>query len=245
VEWYRIAFGDVYPLVYARRDDAEAERAAAAFAPRFAVEGRVLDVACGAGRHTAAFGVWGVHTVGVDLSEFLLDEAVERRGLGGRVVCGDMRCLPFRDGSTAGAINMFTSFGYFDDEADNVRAVGEIARVLRPGGRFLLDFLNAARVTEMDTATTRREENGAVIEERREREDGGRFVAKNVQVTRPDGSQVSYRERVRLYGADELGKMLASAGLRVTARFGDYDGGAFQEQASPRAILLSEKGSTA
>lgn len=242
MEWYRIAFGEVYPLVYAHRDDAEAERAAAAFAPLFAREGRVLDVACGAGRHTVAFGRWGVRTVGVDLSEVLLDEAVEQRHLGGRVVCGDMRCLPFRDASVSGAINMFTSFGYFDDESDNARAVAEIARVLCPGGRFLLDFLNAARMEDIQTGTTRREEHGAVIEETRERSADGRWVSKRVRVTRPDGSDVAYVERVRLYTLEELAGLLAAAGLRVIRRCGDYDGGAFDAPASPRLILLSEKG---
>jgi SAM-dependent methyltransferase len=241
-EWYRVAFGEVYPLVYAHRDDAEARRAAAAFAGRFRGAAPVLDLACGAGRHTAAFAAAGVEMLGVDLSEFLLVEAVERRALAGRVVLGDMRRLPLRGGSLGGAINMFTSFGYFDDEADDALALEEIARVLRPAGRLLLDFINADTVGGVDVATTRRREGGVEIEERRERDPSGRRLCKHVRVLRPDGGEVAYREAVRLYTRVELEALLLAAGLRVVERFGDYDAGAFVAGASDRLILLAEKG---
>ncbi len=241
VEWYRVAFGEVYPLVYGHRDDAEAARAAAAYAGRFRQATPVLDVACGAGRHAAAFAAAGLETLGLDLSEFLLVEAVERRGLSGRMVLGDMRRLPFCGGALGGVINMFTSFGYFDDEADDARAVAEVARVLRPGGRFLIDFINATTVGRVRAETTRRREGDVQIEERRERDDSGRHLCKHVRVLRPDGEEVSYREQVRLYEPAELEALLASAGLRVVERFGDYDAGPFVAAASVRLILLAER----
>jgi SAM-dependent methyltransferase len=182
-----------------------------------------------------------VDAIGVDLSEFLLVEAVERRGLGGRVVLGDMRCLPFRSGSAGGVVNMFTSFGYFEDEADDARALSEIGRVLCPGGRFLMDFLNAGAVGPVTGETTRRREGGAVIEERRERDPSGRFLTKHVRVLPPQGAEVAYRERVRLYTPAELATMLGRAGLAVVARHGDYDGAAFDERRSPRLLVVCEK----
>lgn len=240
MEWYRVAFGKVYPLVYAHRDDAEAEHVAARFARHFHGLSPVLDVACGGGRYTAAFQCAGIPSVGVDLSEFLLVEAAQRRSLRGRVVRGDMRHLPFRDGCAGGAVNMFTSFGYFDDEADNVRALEEISRVLRPGGRLLIDFLNAGSV-EVSGGTTTRREGDVDIEEHRERDPSGRFLIKRVRVLPRDAAEVSYRERVRLYTAGEMQMMLEGAGLPVAERYGDYDAGAFAEGTSPRLILLAEK----
>lgn len=241
MDWYRVAFGEIYPLVYARRDDAEAERAVAAYTPAFAGLAPVLDIACGGGRYTAAFGRNGVATVGVDLSEFLLVEAVVRRALGDRVVLGDMRCLPFRDGCVGGAVNMFTSFGYFEDEADNVRAIAEIGRVLRPGGRLLMDYLNAGSVDRLQTETTRRREGDVEIEERRECDAEGKFLTKHVRVIPRGGAEVAYRERVRLYAPAELEAMLDAARLHVIARYGDYDAGEFVAQTSPRLLLLAEK----
>jgi SAM-dependent methyltransferase len=152
-----------------------------------------------------------------------------------------MRHLPFRDGALGGAINMFTSFGYFDDEADDARAVAEIARVLRPGGRFLMDFINAEKVGRVSGETTRRREGGVEIEEHRERDATGRRLCKNVRVLRPDGEIVSYREQVRLYTPTELEALVSVAGLRVVERFGDYGAGPYAA-ASDRLILLAEKG---
>ncbi|HEX6791240.1 MAG TPA: class I SAM-dependent methyltransferase, partial [Candidatus Krumholzibacteria bacterium] len=119
-EWYRVAFGELYPLVYPHRDVAEAARVAARLAPVIRSARPALDVACGNGRYMLALERAGVDMVGVDLSEYLLGEAV-KNGQQGRVVCGDMRALPFVAGAFGSAINMFTSFGYFDDDADNAR----------------------------------------------------------------------------------------------------------------------------
>ncbi|HEX5131150.1 MAG TPA: class I SAM-dependent methyltransferase [Candidatus Krumholzibacteria bacterium] len=241
MDWYRVAFGEVYPLVYAHRDDAEARAVAHVFAGMFRGRAPVLDVACGAGRYTAAFGEAGIDTYGIDLSEFLLGEAVERRGLAGRVVQADMRCLPVRDASVAGAVNMFTSFGYFEDEADNARVIHEVARVLRPGGRFLMDFINGAAIGEVPAGATRREEEGAVIVEERELDAVRRVLCKHVRIIPHRGAEVTYSERVRLFSAVELEGMFAAAGLRVVARHGDYAGGGYRPDESPRMILLAER----
>ncbi len=241
MEWYRVAFGELYPMVYAHRDDAEAQRVAATFSGVFRGAAPVLDVACGGGRYTKAFASAGVRTIGVDLSEFLLVEAVERRGLRDRVILGDMRVLPFRDASFGAVASMFTSFGYFENEADDARVIGEIARVIRPRGRFLLDFINAAALEPVGGETTRRTEGEVTIEERREVDPAGRYLSKYVRVIPPDGDEVSYRERVRLYTRADLERMLGAVGLRVVECFGDYAGEAYAAERSPRLIVLSEK----
>src|SRR5712671_5684455 len=119
MEWYKAAFGELYPLVYPHRDVNEAARVASRLAPIVAAARPTLDVACGDGRYMCALGAAGIDVYGVDLSEYLLGEAVKRAGLAGRVVCGDMRALPFVSGAFGSAINMFTSFGYFESDADN------------------------------------------------------------------------------------------------------------------------------
>ena len=98
----------------------------------------MLDLACGAGRHTAALRRRGYRALGVDLSLTLL--ARMRRGL--PRVAGDMRRLPFAAESFDWVLNFFTSFGYFERERENFRVLEEIVRVLAPGGRFLIDLMN-------------------------------------------------------------------------------------------------------
>ena len=240
--WYEVAFDRLYPVLYGHRDRAEARRVAESFGGLFPGGAPVLDLACGNGRYLEAFGEAGVDMRGVDLSAFLLRDAVATRGLAGRVVRGDMRRLPFATGVAGGALSMFTSFGYFDTDADNRRVLEEVARVLAPGGVFLFDFANAGWIIANPPGDTDVERAGYRIEERRALEDAARFVVKRVAATPLDGGEaVRYEERVRLYRPEELEAMLTGAGLSVTARFGDYERGGFDPSLSQRLILVCEK----
>jgi SAM-dependent methyltransferase len=240
--WYEVAFDRLYPVLYGHRDQAEARRAAKSFQSLFTGGAPVLDLACGNGRYLEAFGQAGVDMRGVDLSGFLLRDAVVTRGLEGRVVRGDMRHLPFRSGTAGGAISMFTSFGYFDTDDDNQRVLNEVARVIAPGGMFLFDFANAGWIVANPPGNTEVERAGYRIEERRSLEGDARYVVKRVLATPLDGGEaVHYEERVRLYRPPELEAMLSAAGLQVTARFGDYDRAGFDPAASRRILLVSER----
>lgn len=239
-EWFEVAFDRLYPVLYRHRDGEEARRAAATYAPRL-LPGSTLDLACGAGRHMAAFGAAGLDMVGLDLSPFLLARAGSDPALAGRLVRGDMRALPFRDGAFAGVINMFTSFGYFETDGENAAVLAEVARVLRTGGRFLFDFLNARRVLDAPLEQTVREQGGYVIEEDRRLVDGDRFLVKRVRVRHDAGETLEYDERVRLYQPAELGAMLAAAGLDVVEQFGGYDAAGFDSSHDDRLVSLCER----
>ena len=241
MEWYKVAFGDIYPLVYPHRDEAEAARVAARLLPLIGAARPLLDVACGNGRYMRPLAAAGVDAYGADLSTYLLADAVANGGLGGRVVCCDMRALPFRDGAFGVAINMFTSFGYFDDDADNAAALREVARVLRVGGTFVLDFLNAGRVRGGVAGPTRRTAGDTVVDESRELSADGRVLTKRVVVRWSGREPVEYVERVRLYDRDDLGALLAGASLAERATYGDYDLGPFDDTASSRVIFVCEK----
>src|SRR4051794_735227 len=145
-EWFEEWFGEEYLQLYPHRDLAEAERAVALILDRvgFAPGWRVLDVACGAGRHARAFETAGARCFGLDLSAALLRAA---RGVtGAPLVRADMRALPVRDASMDLTVNLFTSFGYFERDAEHAAALGEMVATLRPGGWFVIDFLNAPSV---------------------------------------------------------------------------------------------------
>jgi len=147
-----------------------------------------------------------------------------------------MRALPFRDGSFALAVNLFTSFGYFLDDGENRLVVRQVVAALAPGGHFVLDYLNAEQVRR---ALELRDEGSSLRSARvtRRIEEGGRFVIKEIEL-RDEGRR--FEERVRLYDTDELAALLSDAGLRVAARFGDYDGGPTGPDA-PRVILVGAR----
>jgi SAM-dependent methyltransferase len=239
-DWFRDAFGELYPLVYPHRDVAEAAGVAATLAPLIRSGRPTLDVACGNGRYLRALTAAGVNVVGVDLSEYLLGEAVNE-GQGDAVVCGDMRALPFRPGTFGSAINMFTSFGYFDNDDDNSRALAEIARVVVPGGVFVLDFINAGRVRRTIDAYSHRSAGDAHIEEWRELTDARRVLTKRVRVSWPDRAPVEYSERLRLYTRPELTALLDAGGFDVARVHGDYQLGPFDESVSPRLLFICHR----
>ena len=148
-----------------------------------------------------------------------------------------MRALPLRGACVAAVTSFFTSFGYFADPAEDAAMLAEIARVLRPGGRFLLDFLNAPAVRQGLQPSSRDEVDGWVIQQEREIREGR--VEKRVRLEGPEGRVHEYTESVRLYERAELERALQSAGLAVTSAFGALDGTAWSEH-SPRLVLLAD-----
>ena len=145
-EWFEEWFGEEYLELYPHRDEAEAERAVGliAKATGLAPGWRVLDVACGAGRHARAFRAAGARCVGLDLSLTLL--RVARGVTDAPLVRGDMRYLPIRAGSMDLTVSLFTSFGYFEHDEEHAAALREMVTTVRPTGWFVIDFLNAAEV---------------------------------------------------------------------------------------------------
>ena len=208
------------------------------------LEGRhpVLDLGSGNGRYLEALDRHGIEAFGLDLSHYLLRASVERMGQRGRVVQGDMRYLPFIDGGFGGVINMFTSFGYFSVDMDNLLVFREVRRVLRKGGVFLFDFINAERISSNLLSSSERESGGYDIQEKRHIEAHGKYLVKQATITKAEtGFREEIEERLRLYTRDELLLMFESVGLGVAEVFGDYEGNAFTEGVSERVIVIAEK----
>jgi SAM-dependent methyltransferase len=247
VPWYRSWFGEEYLHLYPHRDQEEADQAVGLLLEQLEArsaggggpEGRrVLDLGCGAGRHLKALAEAGLRPLGMDLSLPLLREA-RNTAPGCSRVRGDMRHLPFADGSFDVVTSFFTSFGYFDADAEDRKVLAEMDRVLRPDGRILLDFLNAEQVRANLEPRDERMVDGKRVIQLRELVDGGRRVEKRIRI-RGMGVEEDFVERVRLYDAAKLEGLLGSVGLRVEARFGDYGGGAAGPTA-PREILLARR----
>lgn len=236
--WYERSFGELYPILYRHRDDtAAAQEITRLFKwlelPPPAV---VLDLACGAGRHLETILAAGYDAWGVDLSSSLLTCALQRKTTAGRLVCADMRWLPFRSGFEV-VVNLFTSFGYFEDN-ENYAVVQDCYAALKPGGRLVIDHLNRHRlVTELVP------EDRYVIEElavrQRRRIDGNR-VRKEITVTDAAGQETTFLEDVRLYWEAELQDLFATVGFTDITCVGDFTGAEFQAD-SPRMIMVGRK----
>ncbi|MGN7454725.1 class I SAM-dependent methyltransferase [Paenibacillus pasadenensis] len=244
-EWFVRSFGEDYKIAYRHRDWEQAEREVGRLAARLELRpgARIADIGCGMGRHSLALSRLGYEVSGLDLSQALLREA--RSQPGSEAVSwfeGDMRRMPFEDGQFDAAVNLFTSFGYFEEDREHLQVLREMRRILRPGGRFVIDFLNAEQVKSTLVPESRRvdEETGTVIVERRCIEHGR--VVKKIELTDAAGGEPRrYTESVRLLGEPWFRSALAEAGLVLEATGGGYDGEPYEPERSKRLVLFGRR----
>ncbi len=253
--WYEEWFDrDEYELVYNERDLAEAARVVNLLERAVKPEtgAAILDVGCGRGRHARTLARRGYRVAGIDLSARAIETARRRaaeEGLEAIFAQQDMR-EPFCTGCVGGAVNLFSSFGYFEDERDHARALGAVVTALRPGGWFFQDFMNAPHVRATLVPEDERRADGHTIRQRRWIADGR--INKEITL-RPDrtggsapgvqqnggpqnGDAKTFRESVRLLTLEDFQRLYAEAGLELVQTFGGYDGRPHTDSA-PRLIL--------
>ena len=240
--WYEDWFGSTaYSLVYDHRDEEEATQMIDLVEATVEPDpgARILDVACGRGRHARELSRRGYDVTGVDLSEASIAEARAKAsddGLDTTFQVGDMRD-PVCEACFDGVVNLFTAFGYFDADAENERALKAMATALVPGGWFVQDFLNTPHVIETLSPEDTSTEKGVTVTQRRWI-DAGR-IHKEIELD--DGTQhKTYRESVRLFTLYDLEDMYDHVGLDLVDVYGDYDGAAYTPSSS-RLITVAEK----
>lgn len=187
----------------------------------------VLDVACGAGRHAIELARRGYRVTGVDISTASLARATalaDAAGVDVRWLHADMREIPYA-GEFNAAINMWTAFGYLENEAEDQRAMDAIARALAPGGALLLDLLNPTGLARNWKAQGWEDlPDGTVLAEERIFDPVTYRIANTWHFLHPDGRRSAESFETRLYTMPELRSMMGRAGLVVDAVFGDFNG---------------------
>jgi len=239
-DWFVAAFGELYPVVYAHRtvEAAIPEAHFAAEAVRLLPEDNALDLCCGAGRHLVTLEQYGAHLAGVDYSTQLLAIARKRLSPETALIHADMRALPLTPCFDV-VFSFFTSFGYFED-TDNVAAAASMAQVLKPSGRFFMDYLNPLNLEEHLEPETLRESKGYVIHERRWIDREKHRVNKTVAIEHEGNAMGVTSESVRLYALEELTALLSEVGLQVQEVWGNCAGAAYGPNAD-RMILAGSK----
>lgn len=240
--WYDSWFdSDAYTLVYAHRDADEARQCLDLIESVHAPEAnaRILDVGCGRGRHALNLAERGYRVTGIDLSEAAIQEARRRgaeRNLPAVFKVRDMRDAVC-DGCFEGVVNLFTTFGYFAEDAENEAALRAMRTALHPGGWFVQDFLNAPQVRATLVPEDEQVRNGVHIHQQRWIEDGR--IHKTITLETDEHTE-THRESVRLFTRNDLEAMYESVGLVPTQAFGHYDGRPHSDE-SPRLILMAER----
>ena len=189
----------------------------------------VLDLCCGPGRHSAPLAERGYHVVGLDLDDAALRDA-QRRTRRTVFIRGDMRRLPLASSSVDAVLCMWQSFGHFDTDT-NTATLAEMARVLRPGGRLVLDVyhrdFHAARVGERTI-----ERDGARVREQRSMANGRLRAV----LTYEDASDDVFDWQ--LYVPDEIAELGEVSGLKLELACAEFDETIVASAAHPRMQLV-------
>lgn len=200
----------------------------------------ILDLCCGEGRHSVGLRRRGYRVIGLDKSIILLNLARKRsRKL--RLVQADMRNIPLRESSCDAVICMFTSFGFFNEE-DNLRCLKSVASVLKPSGKFLLDYWNPYMA-----ATLHGSRNWWWIDEKKVclaevfyDAENGKVIDQRQVIDIPSRKVDKVSRVIRLYHLTEIMNILKSINLPPIKVYGDIDWSSY-ELTSPRIIVVSRK----
>lgn len=241
-QWFKDWFNSpYYHLLYSNRDEKEA----ASFIDKLVdylrpVPGAaMLDVACGRGRHARYLADKGFDVTGIDLSEESISMARKLENDHLSFFQHDMR-LPFRINYFDIVFNFFTSFGYFESRHENENALRTLANSLKPGGRLVLDYLNSVYVADHLVVDEVKEKDNVVFDIRREMQKG-KFLKQIYILDKKQLLRHEYTESVSAFTRKDFEEMFAMQGMVITDVFGDYHFNAFDEQHSPRLVLIAQK----
>lgn len=204
--------------------------------------GSVLDLCCGPGRHAVEFAKRGFRVTGVDASRFLLDRACQHAGRANvtvELVKEDMR-LFIRPGAFDLVCNLFTSFGYFREEEDDLRVLANIHESLRSGGVLVMELIGKERLarTWQNAICTDLADGALLVQRPQLRDDWSRVASEWILIR--DGEARSFSFEHSLYSGRELKDRLRNAGFGQVDLFGSLQGTPFDLKA-PRLIAVARK----
>jgi SAM-dependent methyltransferase len=204
--------------------------------------GSVLDLCCGPGRHAVEFAQRGFRVTGVDRSPFLLERAREHASTADATiefVMEDMRNF-VRPVTFDLACNLFTSFGYFKDEDDNLRVLRNIYQNLKETGVLVMEVIGKERLarTWKDTICTQHADGSLLVQRPQLREDWCRVYSDWILVK--DGNARSFSFEHTIYSGRELKDRLLSCGFGQVQLFGDLQGSPYNLEAT-RLVAVARK----
>lgn len=235
-KWYASWFDTpYYHTLYKDRDDKEAEVFMKNITTYLNIPkgGKILDLACGKGRHSIYLNSIGYNVTGADLSKNSIDFAkqFENKSL---VFKEHNMTEPFKDTFDA-VFNLFTSFGYFENPEDNLKTIKAIKQNLSNSGVAVIDFMNSNYVINNLIPENEKTVDGITFKLKRSVENG--YIIKTIAFT-VNGENYSFKERVRAFTLADFEALFKQAGVHLSAVFGDYNLSKYNANTSKRLILI-------
>ena len=198
---------------------------------------KILDVACGKGRHAIYLNQKGYDVTGIDLSRSNIDFAKQFENKNLRFERWDMR-NPYRTSIFDVVFNFFTSIGYFESLDENKQALVNMAASLKKGGKLFLDFLNPYLVLNALVSSEVKIIDGIEFKISRKLEND--VILKEIQINDEEQNFI-FQERVKVIRDEDFLRYFKDAGLKLISRFGNYDLEPYLQESSDRLIYIVEK----
>jgi SAM-dependent methyltransferase len=240
MEWFEEWFDSkYYHILYQNRDEKEAQSFIDFLLEEVDLKtnAKILDLACGKGRHSQYFASLGHDVTGVDLSANSIAIAKENEKENLHFEVRDMR-VSFKEDYFDLVANLFTSFGYFDDVKDNSKVLNSIETMMNEDGHFVIDFMNVEKAIRALVPSEEKEIDGVIFKITRKVEDGN--IVKDITVE-DNGKTFHFQEKVQALTIDNFKELIAKTDLVVDGFYGSYNLSIFDADVSDRLIIIGTK----
>jgi len=235
-QWYASWFDTpFYHILYKDRDHEEAQAFMDALTNYLNLpeQGSILDLACGKGRHSIYLNSLGYNVTGVDLSENSIAYAKQFENDTLHFEVHDM-CKPM-DNAFDAVFNLFTRFGYFEKEVDNLNTINAFKANLNELGFGVIDFMNVNYVLNHLVDEDIKSINGINFHQKRKLEGG--YIVKDISFIANE-EKYNYQEKVRAFTLEDFEILFKQADCHLLDVFGDYKLGKFHKETSERLIMI-------
>jgi SAM-dependent methyltransferase len=245
IQWFENWFDSpYYHILYQHRNYREAElfidRLIDYFHP--SPGARFLDLACGKGRHSLYLNKKGYDVTGIDLSPENITCANYFKSTNGKsnlhFCIQDMRKIVWKNEFDY-VVNLFTSFGYFEEDADDYATVEAVSKALKPGGLFVLDFMNVQKIISNLVVHEVKIIDDIEFEITKSIEN--HFIVKHIHFI-DKGKEYHFQERVKALTLNDFKKYFEAAKLKIVDLRGNYDLEPFDPENSWRLVIIAQKG---
>ena len=235
-EWFDSQY---YHTLYKNRDEKEAQVFIDNLAHHLQIKkgSKLIDIACGKGRHAKRFNSLGFDVVGVDLSPNSIATAKQNENTTLTFAVHDMRQV-YQKNYFDVVTNLFTSFGYFNNNQDEKKSISAMAANLKSGGLLIIDFMNIKKVIANLVASEQKTIDDITFDIRRKMEN--KHIIKDIHII--EGTiQEHFQEKVKALTLADFSNFISSENLRIIDIFGNYKLEDFNASNSDRLIIIAKK----
>tara|TARA_B100001142_G_scaffold324592_1_gene376600 strand:+ start:2657 stop:3379 length:723 start_codon:yes stop_codon:yes gene_type:complete len=240
MNWFSTWFNSpYYHLLYKNRDREEAELFISNLISYLKIpkNTKIIDIACGKGRHASYLNKQGMDVVGIDLSINNITAAKKEENPTLQFIVHDMR-EPFKENEFNIATNLFTSFGYFKKKEDEQKAINSMASNLKKEGILIIDFMNVKKVIRNLVKSENKIIEGVNFNIHRSIIND--YIIKDINISK-NGKHYKFKETVKALTLIEFSNLIKNAGLHIIDTFGNYQLEDFSALSSERLIMICKK----